>query len=58
MATTQKGYEHITLIIKEAKRLGLDREVNRMAERIVKENGCLVDAYVMAHRKIVLEKGK
>lgn len=53
MAATQKDYEHITLIIRDAKKLGLDREVSWMAEKIVKETGCLVDAYVMAYGRII-----
>ncbi len=35
---TQKEYDHVTLILKEANKHGLEIEVKEMAEKIIKDN--------------------
>ena len=49
-ATTQKDYEHITLILNEAEKHGLRWEVEHTATKIIKEHPTMdiVDAFIHA----------
>lgn len=55
---TQKEYDHIDLILTEANKKGLKKEVERLATKYIKGNPdlCVLNAYQMSFKDVINSK--